>query len=54
MAFRTDGLEPATALTVVLAPVPAVAPNVNPTSANPVSYIVDAANTGFCLDYQEK
>jgi hypothetical protein len=54
MTYGTDGLEPTVAVTVASAP-PAIAANeVAPTAAVPVSFIVDTANTGFCLDYQEK
>jgi hypothetical protein len=49
MTYGTDGLEPTVPVAVAVPPnLPAA------TAAVPVSYVVDTANTGFCLDYQEK
>jgi hypothetical protein len=54
MTYGTDGLEPTVPVIVAVPPPDLTGVQVLPTSAVPVSYVVDTANTGFCLDYQEK
>ncbi|XP_046637991.1 uncharacterized protein LOC124316223 isoform X3 [Daphnia pulicaria] len=54
MTYGTDGLEPTVPVIVAVPPNPPGVGEVAATAAVPVSYVVDTANTGFCLDYQEK
>ncbi len=48
MTYGTDGSEPTTGATI------GGTDNPVPTAAIPITYLADTANTGFCLNYQEK
>ena len=48
MIYGPDGSEPTAPVTI------GGANNPVPTATTPISFLADALNTGFCLDYQER